>query len=273
MPRASVPQVCKKNAKVCKTCPTAKLIKGKKCVPNAKKGIKCPPTKCDPKKQECLPANPQKKDPKKTTPKNITPKKVPKKTTKPCVPKKGKKCKRSFRDDVAIDVNEIEAAVNELARRATMYVPMDSAKKHNWDAGDSIVTNGLSVCSVVAMWSKEAIMEAHIPPARLKTGKTWENVQPDDFYSTEVMLKTYLNMFSSVVGTMKSVGGYFLVSKTMSAGDRAIVTKWFSDNGVSVTVVEYTLGKDPGKTLTIMRPKNDSWPPEVHLAEPRALAT
>jgi hypothetical protein len=273
MPRASVPQVCKKNAKVCKTCPTAKLKKGKKCVPNAKKGIKCPPTKCDPKKQECTPTNPKKKTPKKTTPKNTTPKKVPKKTTKPCVPKKGKKCKRSFGDDVAIDDNEIEAVVTELARRATMHVPMDSAKKHKWAAGDSVVTDQLSVCSVIAMWSKDSIMEAHIPPARLKTGKTWENAQPDDFYSTDVMLKTYLNMFSSVVGTMKPVGGHFLVSRTMSAGDRAIVTKWFSDNGVSVTLVEYTFEKEPGKTLTIMWPKDGSWPPQVRLTSPSVPVT
>ena len=258
--------VCNKsNSKQCTTCSKKiSLIKGK----------------CDPKKKKCPPKQgqqagkpkpgptTQKPKPKPTTPtpkpkpKPVAPKPKPATGKKTCKP--GKKCKRDevededspryegfpgdegYQSDDEGSPEEEDQPASGLTARAETEIRMFDTRMTPWAKDDSIMTRGLSACSVVAVWNTNRVIMTHIPPAHpLPNGDILDSQQTLQHYLQEIDTK----MTATPLVGPKS--GYFLAHDNLDAADKEVVKNWAMSRGISLQTRSYSTSTPPGATLRL----------------------
>jgi hypothetical protein len=136
---------------------------------------------------------------------------------------------------------------------------MDAIDSGSWGPGDIIYTEGLSVCSVLAVFDENKWIMSHVPPARIENGK---------ITSTLDLINEYTKVTKSKISGMKNPEGYLLISKNMETKEQDAPRKFIKDNKISVREKIYEYGKDVKADkgiFKISREGKDGWPPAFSL--------
>jgi hypothetical protein len=218
--------------------------------------------------------------PKKPAPAACSPSPAPKPAPAPTKPKPctGKKCKREGLEQPGYDSDGVSSdpslegddfgydttgvfqktkrALVDFVKRVTKKVDMDDAKAYDWKSGDQMETTGISVCSVLVVYTKTKIGMAHIPQGRI-VGNTY---MPGQEVVTDLT-----NKLGTAFGSMASATAVLYHHPSLDAERVTQVRNWAIAQGVTPQVVPFSATISGSGTFNIQR-FGDAWPP--HLSGP-----
>lgn len=145
--------------------------------------------------------------------------------------------------------------------RKDTEVHMDALSAGPWKSGDMVYTQGLSACTVMAIWDHDHFIMCHIPPARV-SGPS----HTLSFMSLDIIAQYKDRMtsrFKSAI--MKNPQGYLLVNSMMGAEEKQALHQWFTqDAKITPTIKEYTKNDyQQGKGQFNVSRKHNAWPPKI----------
>jgi hypothetical protein len=163
-------------------------------------------------------------------------------------------------DDFVYDTTGVfqktKRALVDFVKRVTKKVDMDDAKAYDWKAGDQMETTGISVCSVLVVYTKDKIGMAHIPQGRI-VGNTY---MPGQEVVTDLTTK-----LGTAFGRMTGATAVLYHHPSLDAERVTQVRNWAIAQGVTPQVVPFSATISGSGTFNIQR-FGDAWPP--HLSGP-----
>lgn len=154
---------------------------------------------------------------------------------------KGAKCKR------------------DIDPRKTIHVIMDSIASGSWGPGDVLETAGLSVCSVMVVYSQDKFVMAHIPPARAAGTTLVSSMDVIEEYKTKMTAAFHAEHMTAV-----TTSAYLLVSSKMATEEQTAMRQWFADVHVPVTPHTYHRNDAyPGSGNLVFTRETEAWPPII----------
>lgn len=145
----------------------------------------------------------------------------------------------------------LKHAVVDVVKRVTKKVEMDDAKAYDWGPNDEMETTGISVCSVLVIYTRAKVGMAHIPQGR---------IVGDIYMAGEQVITALTGKLRTEFGNLAGATGVLYHHPSLDAERIRQIKKWATDNGAVVRAEPFGTTIRGSGTFSVRR-FGDAWPP------------
>ena len=163
-----------------------------------------------------------------------------------------------FDKDTESFLGKVKRSTFDLIKRMSRKVAMDQAKVYPWKQGNAVETTGISVCSILVVYTRAQIGMAHIPQGRITNGQ---------YVPGTDVINDLTRQLRAAFGNMAGAEAVFYHYEKLHQDEVTQITNWIAAQGINnPQIVSFSEPLGGSGTFEISRYSGVGWPPYVSFA-------